>query len=116
LTRTVKQSFLGKKDAFRPLLEPKLGLVVPFYTANTALTSITKMSKFTFNSKDKWLVLPTLCATQSPTVKIKAQNSALSEQKPHHQAGKNDGDTAKRIQKHQHNSLSAADARLFSKR
>jgi hypothetical protein len=80
---------------------------------NTAFTSITKMSKFTFNSKDKWLVLPTPCATQSTNVKIRAQNSVLSEQQPHHRAGKNDGDTAKRIQKHQHSSLSAADALLF---
>jgi hypothetical protein len=69
-------------------------LVALFYIDNTLLTNITNMSKSTFNSKDKWLVLPTSCATQSPTVKIKAQNSVLSEQKPHHQAGKNDGDTA----------------------
>jgi len=93
-----------------PSSEPQLALVVPFYTDNTVFTSITKMSKSTFNSKDKWLVLPTPGATQSPTVKIRAQNSVLSEQKPHHRAGKNDGDTAERIQKHQHSFLSAADA------
>jgi hypothetical protein len=80
---------------------------------NTPFTSITKMSKFTFNSKDKWLVLPTPCATQSPTVNIRSQNSVISEQKPHHRVDKNDGDTAKRIQKHQHNSPSAADALLI---
>jgi len=56
---------------------------------NTLLTSTTNTSKSAFNSTDKWLVLPTLCATQSPTVKIKAQKSVLSEQKTHHRAGKN---------------------------
>jgi hypothetical protein len=86
------------------------------YMGNTALTKITKTSKNAVYRREKWSVLPTPCATQSPTVKIKAQNSVLSEQKPHHRAGKNDGDTAKRIQKHQQSSLSAADARLFSKR
>ena len=94
----------------KPSSEPQLTLVAPFYIDNTPLTSITNTSKYTFNSKDKWLVLPTLCATQSPAVKIRAQNSALSEQKPHHREGKNDGDTTKRIQKHQHSSLSAVDA------
>jgi hypothetical protein len=72
-------------------------MVKAFHTDNTVVTNITNMSKKPFNSREKWLVLPTPCATQCLTVKIKAQNSVLSEQKPHHQAGKNDGDAAKRI-------------------
>jgi len=79
---------LAKKDAFTPLLEPRLASVMPFYVSNTIFTNITKTSKSPINKREKWLVLPTLCAAQSPTVNIKAQNSVFSEQKPHHRAGK----------------------------
>jgi len=48
-----------------------------------------------------WLVLATPYAAQCFTVKIKARNIALSEHKPHHRAGKNGGNAAARIQKHQ---------------
>jgi len=97
-------------------MKPHLAPVMPFYMNNTAITSITKTSKTLFNNKDKWLVLPTPCATQSPTVKIGAQNSVRSEQKLHHRTGKNDGDSVKWIQKHQHSSRLAAVARMFQKR
>jgi hypothetical protein len=79
--------------------------VEAFYISNTPFTSITKTSKSTFNSRDVWLVLPTLYAAQCFTVKIKARNIALSEQKPHHRASENSGDVAGRIQKHQRTPL-----------
>ncbi|MGD9131650.1 MAG: hypothetical protein PVH73_08790 [Candidatus Bathyarchaeota archaeon] len=75
-------------------------IVTAFFIDNTLVTNITNTSRNPFHSREKWLVLPTPHATQRPIVKIRAQNSALSEQKPHYQTGKNDGDTAKRIQKH----------------
>jgi len=58
--------------------EPQLALVRLFYCSNTAFTNITKPSKITFNGREKWLVLPTSCATQIPTLKIKAQKTVLS--------------------------------------
>ena len=85
---------MDKQEGERASSEPHLPLVKPFYMHNTVITSITNMSKNTLNKREKWLVLPTLYATQCRTVKIEAKNSVLSEQKPHHQAGKNDGDTA----------------------
>ena len=60
--------------------KPQLALVRLFCTSNTLFTNITKAPKLAFNRREKWLVLPTPCATQSPTLKIKAQNTVLSEQ------------------------------------
>ena len=60
--------------------EPQLASVRLFYSSNTLFTNITKPSKIAFNRREKWLVLPTSCATQCPTLKIKTQNSVLLEQ------------------------------------
>jgi hypothetical protein len=97
----------------RTASEPYLALVKPFYIYNTAVTNITKTSKNTLNNREKWLVLPTPCSTQYVTIKIEAKNSVLSEQKPHHWAGKNAGDAARWIQKHQRSSFLASVSLLF---
>jgi len=85
---------LGKQDAFSPLSEVQLTLVMLFSMGNTLITNITRASKFPLYSREKWLVLPTYCVKQNPTVKSKPQNSVLSGQKPHQVVSKNAGETA----------------------
>jgi hypothetical protein len=100
LARTVKQTF-GQTRCVFASLGGAFNFSGAIFHGNTLITNITKTYKFIFYSRIKWLVLPTPRATQYLTVKSKAQNSVLSEHKPHHLTGKNDGDTANRIQKHQ---------------
>jgi hypothetical protein len=61
---------------------------MPFYGSNTPFTNITNTSKFALYRREKWLVLPTTRATQSTTVEVGAQKSALSDQPLHHRTGK----------------------------